>query len=139
MPRPRSSPAHDRANERTAAFDAEYTLSPACPLLDAIDVTSTIEAPSFRYGSASRRVNTVPFTLIAKIRSRCSSVTSSSAANSPAPALATRASTRLPSAATLAYTSAMSRCLVTSPRRPTAPWPISATAASSSACLRPVM
>jgi hypothetical protein len=45
MPRSFRSLVHPRANDRTAALLAEYTLTPGLPLIDSIEAFSTIELP----------------------------------------------------------------------------------------------
>ena len=58
-----------RANARTAALVALYTLLAGNPLLATMDAFRMIEAPSGSSGSAFWTVNRTPFTLISKIAS----------------------------------------------------------------------
>jgi len=58
-----------RANERTAAFVALYTLQFGNPLLATMDAFKMIEAPSAISRSAFCTVNRAPFTLISKTES----------------------------------------------------------------------
>jgi len=69
MRRSFSSVVHVRANERTAAFVALYTLLAENPLLPTIDALRTIDAPSGISGRAFCTVNSRPFTLMSKIES----------------------------------------------------------------------
>src|SRR6266478_9539563 len=69
------SVVHVRANERTAALVALYTLhSGAIALLATVDAFRMIDAPSGNSGSAFCTVKSRPFTLMSKIASQCSSV-----------------------------------------------------------------
>jgi hypothetical protein len=63
------SVVHVRANERTAAFVALYTLFMGSPLLPTMDPFRMMEAPSGRRGSAFCTVKSIPFTLMLKIES----------------------------------------------------------------------
>ena len=63
------SVVHVRANERTAALVALYTLLAENPLLATIDAFRMMEAPSGSSGSAFCTVNSTPFTLVLKIES----------------------------------------------------------------------
>src|SRR3989454_5942879 len=63
MRRSFSSVVHVRANERTAAFVALYTLLAENPLLPTIDALRTIDAPSGISGRVFCTVNSRPFTL----------------------------------------------------------------------------
>src|SRR5437660_7494848 len=58
-----------RANERTAALVALYTLFAGNPLLPTMDAFRTIEPPSGISASAFWTVNRRPFTLMLKIES----------------------------------------------------------------------
>ncbi len=69
MRRSFSSVVHVRANERTAAFVALYTLLAGNPLLPTIDALRMIDAPSGISGSAFCTVNSSPLTLMSKIES----------------------------------------------------------------------
>jgi len=60
MRRSFSSVVHVRANERTAAFVALYTLLAGNPLLPTIDALRMIDAPSGISGSAFCTVNSSP-------------------------------------------------------------------------------
>src|SRR5262245_53008073 len=75
MRRAFKSLVHVRANERTAAFVALYTLhSGNGAVLAAMDAFRMIEAPSGSSGNAFWTVNSKPFTLLLKSGSQCSSV-----------------------------------------------------------------
>jgi hypothetical protein len=93
MPRPISSADSVRANERTAALVAAYTLLPGMPSSLAPEVVSTIEAPSRSTGCAFSTVCSTPLTLMSKSLSKCSFVIAASGKNSATPALANRMST----------------------------------------------
>jgi hypothetical protein len=60
-----------RANERTAAFVAEYTLKAAMPLTETIEAFRMIEPPSGMSGSAFWTVKSRPLTLVLKVWSYC--------------------------------------------------------------------
>jgi hypothetical protein len=59
-----------RANDRTAAFVALYTLKEALPLLEAIEAVRIIELPSNKSGSAFCTVKSSPLTLMPNILSK---------------------------------------------------------------------
>jgi 2-succinyl-5-enolpyruvyl-6-hydroxy-3-cyclohexene-1-carboxylate synthase len=63
------STVHVRANERTAAFVALYTLKFSNPFVATIDALRMIDAPSGTSGSAFCTVKSTPFTLMLKIES----------------------------------------------------------------------
>ena len=85
--------AHEIRNPLGAIKGAAQLLTPAT------DPVRIIEPPSFSSGSAFCTVNKVPLTLTLKTLSNCVSLTRSTVASSPTPALATRTSKR-PRAAT---------------------------------------
>jgi hypothetical protein len=139
MLRPLTSSIQLRANARTAALDAAYTLNAGVPLLAAVEPVKMTEAPSPNKGNAACTVNSVPFTLRPKVSSKCSSVISPSGASEPPPALAT-STFSLPCSARMRSNSACN-CdeSAESTRTLCAVPPMALTARSSSACRRPVM
>src|SRR3984885_15995908 len=54
---------HERANDRTAALVALYTLNAGIPLMETIEALRMIERPSAIGGRAFWTVNRTPFTL----------------------------------------------------------------------------
>jgi hypothetical protein len=77
-----------RANERTAAFVAEYTLKAAAPLNELMEALRMIAPPSGINGSAFWTEKRRPFTLVSKMPSKCSSVIDPRGARAAMPALA---------------------------------------------------
>ncbi len=67
MRRSFKSVVHVRANERTAALLALYTLHAGAPLLATMDAFRMMEAPSGISGRVFCTVNKRPFTLMSKI------------------------------------------------------------------------
>src|SRR5437773_801809 len=94
-----------RANDRTAALVALYTLKPSRPLEPAIDAFRMIDPPSRRSGSAFCTVKSRPLTLLLNVVSKCSSVIAPSGASAPPPALAKTTSRRPFSRRTVSYRS----------------------------------
>src|SRR5216683_138784 len=70
------SVVHVRANERTAALVALYTLFDGSPLLATTDAQRTMEEPSLSNGNAFCMVKSSPFTLTSNIEAKNSSVIS---------------------------------------------------------------
>lgn len=126
------SSAHERARLRTAALLALYTLKFAVPFTAAVEPVRMMEAPWVNSGKAFWTVNSTPRTLVAKMRSKCSSVMAPSGIISPPPALAKSTSTRPDSLAMVENTLSRSLNTEASARIPLAAGPINATAASSS-------
>src|SRR5207253_3639314 len=83
-----------RANDRSAALVALYTLTAGFPFDPTMDEVKMIEAPSRRSGSAFCTVKSAPLTLAPNVRSKSSSVMSPSGAASAMPAFAKRMSMR---------------------------------------------
>ena len=63
-----------RANERTAALLAEYTLKFGVPCTETMEAFSTMAPPSGIKGSAFCTVKRTPFTFVSNVWSYCSSV-----------------------------------------------------------------
>src|SRR4029077_17454738 len=63
---------HVRANDRTAALVALYTLDAGLPLDATIEAFRMIDPPTGIRGRAFCTVNNRPLTLMSKIRSNCS-------------------------------------------------------------------
>src|SRR6202042_2539460 len=82
------SVVHVRANDRTAALLALYTLNAGLPVDATIEAFRMIEAPSRTRGRAFCTVNKIPLTFVLKVLSKCSSVIAPRGATSPTPALA---------------------------------------------------
>ena len=99
-------------------------LKAGVPLMAAVDPVRMMELPSGRSGSAFCTVKTVPFTFVANVLSKCSSVIAPRGANSPPPALAQSTSIRPASALMAANKASRSESLETSLWMPVALLPI---------------
>src|SRR5579862_404710 len=97
----------------------------------AMEPLRKMEPLSLKRGSAFCTVKSVPRTLRSKVLSKCSSVTSSSLASSPCPALAKRISISPFSRFTVSYRRSRSARLLASPCTPVTFLPMSLTASSS--------
>ncbi len=115
MRRDLRSVAQVRTNDRTAAFVALYTLLAASPVLAAIEVLSTIDAPSTSRGNAFCTVNKTPFTLLSKWASKSSSVISPRIPNLAMPPFAMTTSNRCFSSLILANRLSSAPSSATSP------------------------
>src|SRR5580693_4642839 len=104
-----------RANERTAALVALYTLKAGLPVVETIDAFSTIDPPGCSNGSAFCTVNSSPLTFTSNCLSKCSSLICSSGANAPAPAFAKTISSLPFSFFSAAYSLSISAKFETSP------------------------
>ena len=69
MRRGASSWLQERAKLRIAALLALYKLNVGAPVLPAVEPVRITDAPSRSSGSAFCTVNSVPLTLVAKVRS----------------------------------------------------------------------
>src|SRR5262245_1317037 len=98
-----------------------------------------IAPPSLKSGSAFCTVKSSPLTLMLKTLSKCSSVIDPSGVNAGTPALANRTSRWPCCCSTVANSRSRSARFETSPCTPVTFLPICVTAASRSACRRPVM
>src|SRR5260370_14630277 len=65
--RPLRSEVHDRANERTAALLALYTLNPSMPFRPAMEEFKMIEPPSLTRASAFCTLKSNPFDVDAEL------------------------------------------------------------------------
>src|SRR5438445_716468 len=128
-----------RANDRSAALVALYTLTAGFPFDPTMDEVKMIEAPSRSSGSAFWTVKSAPLTLAPNVRSKSSSVMSPSGAASAMPAFAKRMSMRPLLSFTVANRRSRSESFETSPWTAVTLRPISPAAASSSLLRRPVM
>ena len=139
MRRSFKSVVHVRANDRTAALVALYTLQSGNPLLATMDAFRMIDAPSAISGSAFCTVNRRPFTLMLKSASYCSSVIWPKGANFAPPAFANTISSRPFSRLIWAKRRSRSPRFDTSPCTPVTFFSISFTARANSGSRRPVM
>ncbi|GAA3621351.1 hypothetical protein GCM10022223_42790 [Kineosporia mesophila] len=65
--RPTSSAAHDRANDRSAALVAAYTLNDALPFTSMSEPVMMTEAPALSRGRAFCTVKIVPPTFVLNV------------------------------------------------------------------------
>src|SRR6266404_4040787 len=137
--RPFRSDVHVRANDRSAALVALYTLTASHPLDPTTEALRMIDAPWRSSGSAFCAVKSAPFTLIAKCWSNASSVISPKGAATAMAALANTMSRWPFFSFTTANRRSRSARFETSPCMPVMLVPICFTAPSSSLWRRPVM